>query len=1409
MPGARRGFSLVLSLTVMALLVLVVLTVAGFLNLESRLAMSRMELTKAQLNAIASGRLAIGNLQMMVGPDQRVTARADIFDGGAKNTYLTMPALTLAQQGSFQRKRNWVGVWCTGGADSSKPRDWSPTLPDERIFLGWLVSPQATLATDRSLADPAQLPFLMPDRALANTTGTGGKGKPLITGTSLAAMVTPWTATRFIPLLDLGTLNYTGRTVYAAGTDPDKVELPPAPFPGTSANTVLGNYAWWVADCGMKAKVSLVDPATLTANGKELPGLTDFARSFRTQAGRHAIELMGTGAAASRPFANFPVWWDADVTAANTAGSPYATLLQRMTGRLMLRNYANRFGGGMAADTAMGDALARHYHDTTNVSFGVLSDTLNGGLRRDLSVAFELPFSDYKLLTEFHDSPGDSGDINGAGTGWTAGFNLAARMGINGTNTPSFTEWGDSTRKLGFVYELPIPSALYSSRSQSQGNPVLNGSLPLIRGPTWDLLRNYYRLYKREYESLPAAKRRGQFSPAADAWLARGSEPFSYAIGDLGSLNTNYKGQPGYYAFRANPAMMTRKNAAGGGPYYPESYFVQLPNLGAHQNYGAGFGPIPQHTSMKLAPNVVRAGFIFSVVWTGSTQADAKLGIAMDMRCTLHNPYNVPIELNGMGMTMGKWYSLNFRFQRSDTLATIGNMDLQPTFYYGRGLTFRIFNNNGTLSNPTSNIRLEPGEVRTYCASPLTGSATGDVIYNDATGWGEIRNVPGTFNYAPGSNQNLIYRFPTPPDPATFGGSRAVRVSAGFGYYADGSGGSTTGNYLWETGQFDFHLANNQMDDGTPVNAAVRTWYGINNNPEVDMGDEHLVHRIQFLSRALPTTVVTSADVPIGLPGSTTYTNFAMVDLKARAWDDSGTARQRADTASPLFVSHRAQLLDYRNQDGDANAPAGWMLDFSAANQLVTNYEMTGAANNSYWGKSTSSANGGQTRVILYQVPTRPLLSLAGLGSVDYTHIDTQAGLTVGNGYCPPGLSDPSKLVDWPVISSGSVNGSPALTSNWGWVRQPRYDATWASNHALYDRYFFSGVFANEASTYGATEKVDASQPNDLAATFASLQLGANVLANKRILWLPSAANTLADFKNPAKTAKAMVHDGTFNVNSTSKDAWKAFLAGLRGQKLPGTTKAATNLSPLTRFDKAIADHDDANPSTRFRALTDTEIDTLADQIVTQVRLRGPFMCLADFVNRRLMEDSPTSNDVQLKGALQAAIDATDINKGAAPYSATFDANTSRHPMSKALSVAATPSAATTQAAIGASGMLLQSDILNAAGSSLSARSDTFVIRAYGESVDALGRPTVGAWVELTVQRYPEMISPDDNEPNARPASSYRALSANTDPAASLYMEKLVPTLGSAALPNVKPTNRFLGRRFKILAVRWLSPSEV
>ena len=52
------------------------------------------------------------------------------------------------------------------------------------------------------------------------------------------------------------------------------------------------------------------------------------------------------------------------------------------------------------------------------------------------------------------------------------------------------------------------------------------------------------------------------------------------------------------------------------------------------------------------------------------------------------------------------------------------------------------------------------------------------------------------------------------------------------------------------------------------------------------------------------------------------------------------------------------------------------------------------------------------------------------------------------------------------------------------------------------------------------------------------------------------------------------------------------------------------------------------------RELTDNEIEELAEAMVEQVKLRGPFLSLSEFVNRRLDRSKP---DLSAKGALQAA----------------------------------------------------------------------------------------------------------------------------------------------------------------------------
>ena len=98
------GFSLILSLTVMAGIFMLLVTVSAFITVESRAVMNQQLATRAKLNAIVSMRLALAHLQQEAGPDRRSTARADI----------TQPEVIFAYK---FRNPMWTGVWRTDKPD--------------------------------------------------------------------------------------------------------------------------------------------------------------------------------------------------------------------------------------------------------------------------------------------------------------------------------------------------------------------------------------------------------------------------------------------------------------------------------------------------------------------------------------------------------------------------------------------------------------------------------------------------------------------------------------------------------------------------------------------------------------------------------------------------------------------------------------------------------------------------------------------------------------------------------------------------------------------------------------------------------------------------------------------------------------------------------------------------------------------------------------------------------------------------------------------------------------------------------------------------------------------------------------------------------------------------------------------
>jgi hypothetical protein len=106
------------------------------------------------------------------------------------------------------------------------------------------------------------------------------------------------------------------------------------------------------------------------------------------------------------------------------------------------------------------------------------------------------------------------------------------------------------------------------------------------------------------------------------------------------------------------------------------------------------------------------------------------------------------------------------------------------------------------------------------------------------------------------------------------------------------------------------------------------------------------------------------------------------------------------------------------------------------------------------------------------------------------------------------------------------------------------------------------------------------------------------------------------------------------------------------------------------------------------------------------------------------------------------------------------------------------PEAETGPLSQGIPGIVKQGDILTPIAPFLAARSDTFVIRGYGEARDAKGNVTARAWCEATVERGADFVNSS---------------------------EKIETALGSLT----DPSNREMGRRFALKSFRWLNVDEI
>lgn len=459
-------------------------------------------------------------------------------------------------------------------------------------------------------------------------------------------------------------------------------------------------------------------------------------------------------------------------------------------------------------------------------------------------------------------------------------------------------------------------------------------------------------------------------------------------------------------------------------------------------------------------------------------------------------------------------------------------------------------------------------------------------------------------------------------------------------------------------------------------------------------------------------------------------------------------------------------------------------------------------------------------RKVLADIPLQPMVSLGQFMhlqvnySVNYNdYLQMGFGsMFVGGSYSNPGVPLDKTLLD--------VNGGSRMLG----YNMYSLDNSYLANQALFDSYFFSTVPPSTVPPKPPSTSCAQWDEINTKNMGAQLEDTSTPFLNSRMV--PYRKNGVAplmdDLRDMDKAAANLLLCGAFNVNSTSVDAWRTLLSSLSGNQLSlydVSTKRnypfslAELKNPIPRFWTATGNSTIDSPWCGVRGLTDVQISDLANKIVVEVKTRGPFLSMADFLNRRL---GSTSSDLTRAGALQAAIDKTspDINAKfkdavplpAVPYPtvsvpAAIKTNNlpSVKPIVGNMMDASSPTGQPWRTTVGMPGYLMQQDLVQAFSPVMAARSDTFVIRTYGEKTDPLTDKSVAtAYCEAVVQRVPDFVDQTDGALTT-PQSGFANAAGDATP---VYQSDGVTRI-------VNPINEKFGRRFKIVSFRWLTSNDL
>ena len=463
-----------------------------------------------------------------------------------------------------------------------------------------------------------------------------------------------------------------------------------------------------------------------------------------------------------------------------------------------------------------------------------------------------------------------------------------------------------------------------------------------------------------------------------------------------------------------------------------------------------------------------------------------------------------------------------------------------------------------------------------------------------------------------------------------------------------------------------------------------------------------------------------------------------------------------------------------------------------------------------YFGASYSPR--GQLNVVDQEIPLSPMVSLAELQHLplfDYrpTYDSSMKNFTtvwyqgdywfylgrltqfaqnhaIGNSYASPGIpADKLTQAGW------------RTAFGYGEFNHLRVDRSYVANSVLWDSWFCSSLGAQDGLLL--TQDGKKRKSREVAQDFFE---GTTPLPNDAIRPRfhgdrDELVKSLFEANgNPARNAHEKIAEylrieGGFNVNSVSEEAWAHFLSNLLSRPVLMMASATgkesvTVLEPeknkflISRYSLVNAPPADRSSGKAredgywngAREVTAGQIRELASAIVKQVKKRGPFLSLGEFVNRRLVRE----DELARCGPLQAALDDPDvtINEELRDGEITGSETTSKGKPRYSFTAAATGPRKQ-----GITGYVTQADLLASLGASITPRSDTFTVRAMGEARDDDGKVQARVWCEAVIQRGAEFVDPVD--------------------------------IAATATAALKPVNARFGRRFEIVSFRWINPQEV